>query len=61
MTLADVVLVSHLVKPFEMFIDATYRKASIPNLTRYISIILSHPLFKEVFGNVEFVKKFVEP
>ena len=45
MTLADVVLVGHLIIPLQLYLDAVYRKDSIPNITRYCSIILENRSF----------------
>ena len=35
MTLADVALVANLIVPLQTVLDASFRKDSIPNLSRY--------------------------
>ncbi|CDW83612.1 elongation factor 1- [Stylonychia lemnae] len=61
MTLADVALVANLIVPLQTVLDATFRKESIPNLSRYCSIILENPTFVSVFGRVHFSKKPINP
>lgn len=57
LTLADVTLVANLVLPLQSYLDAIYRKDTIPNLTRFCTVILESSSFKETFGDVAFCKK----
>lgn len=61
MTLADVALVTHLIVPLQTVLDQSFRKESIPNLTRYCQIILEGPSFVAIFGKVHFSKKPINP
>jgi glutathione S-transferase len=57
LTLADVTLLVSLLIPLQTVLDAAFRKDSIPNITRYCSLILEGKNFVQTFGNVHFAKK----
>jgi glutathione S-transferase len=57
LTLADVTLVVTLLTPLQTVLDAQFRKDSLPNLTRFCTIILESKAFVQTFGNIHFAKK----
>lgn len=57
LTLADVTLVVALLTPLQTVLDQTFRKDSIPNVTRYVQLILEGKAFLGTFGRVHFAKK----
>lgn len=61
LTLADLSLVVTLLTPLQTILDKTFRKDTIPNLTRYCTLILQGKAFLEVFGHVHFSKKALQP
>jgi hypothetical protein len=61
MTLADVVLVSALLVPYQTVLDASFRKEVAPNMSRYVHILLTSPTFERVFGKIHLAKKALSP
>ena len=62
MTLADVVLTTQLVMPMQMLFDQQFRKEQIPNLSRYVSLVLQNKNFVNSFGTIVFCgKKALSP
>ncbi len=61
LTLADVTLVVNLIVPLQTVLDQTFRKDTIPNLTRYAQLILEGRVFAEIVGQVTFCKKMIQP
>jgi len=56
LTLADVLLVGVLSQAFHLSVDKKTREAHLPNLTRYLTLILSMPAFTSTYGEVVFCK-----
>lgn len=56
LSLADVLLVGCLAPAFTMAIEKKTRESTLPNLTRYVALILQMPVFHSVYGQVEFCK-----
>lgn len=56
LSLADVILVGVLAHAFAMAVDKKSRDANLPNVTRYVSLVLSMPAFAAVYGPVTFCK-----
>jgi elongation factor 1-gamma len=61
LTLADVTLLVNLITPLQTVLDLQFRKDSLPNLSRYASLILEGRAFKQTFGKVHFNKKMIQP
>ncbi|KAG7192905.1 uncharacterized protein KQ657_001362 [Scheffersomyces spartinae] len=56
LTLADVFSAALLVRPFENFFDAEWRK-QYPNTARWFRTIVSLPILKDIVGDVPFIAK----
>lgn len=61
LTLADVYLVAVLISPFQLFIDEKTRKATFPNLTRYMTLNLANFHLQKSFGKICFCKNVINP
>ena len=57
LTLADAFLVNTLQVAFTNVVDKRTRDGSLPNLSRYVSLILSMPTFQTVYGPINFCVK----
>ena len=56
LSLADVLLVSILAQAFTLAVDKKTREANLPNLTRYVSLIMTMPVFSSTFGVLNMCK-----
>lgn len=61
LTLADVTLLVNLINPLQTVLDSSFRKDSIPNLSRYCANILEGRSFVDTFGRIHFTKKVLQP
>ena len=61
LTLADVYLVAVLISPYQLFIDEKTRKATFPNITRFMTLNLANCHLTETFGKVRFCKNTINP
>ncbi len=57
--MADVVLVASLIVPLQTVLDEKHRKETLPNLSRYVAIILEGKAFIETYGKVHFAKRML--
>ena len=60
-TLADAYLLSTLTGAFESVIDKKTRDSKIPNLSRYMSLLLQMEPIMRVLGQVVFTKDLKQP
>jgi len=59
-TVADVVVASHLLIPFQTALDAGFRKA-MPNVGAWIERLIKNPSFVKRHGNIKLCQKVIKP
>lgn len=60
LTIADIYVTCHLIKSFQLVLEPGFRKG-VADLTSFITLVVSHDLFKAQFGNIKFCARPLKP